>query len=268
MTERLAGRTAVVVGGAVGIGAAVVRRFATEGARVVLVDIDAERGAALAAELTAVGTDVRFRRGDQASEADVDGAVADCVATWGRLDIMLANAGIGVSQRASRLSLAEWQRVIDVNLTGSFLAARAALRVMEPQQSGSILLTSSPHAFATSAVASAYAASKAGILGLVRALAVEAAPFGVRVNAIVPGATDTPMVRDYAAAAPDPEAALAAFASIHAFKRLARPEEVAAAAVFLASDEASFTTGTAIHVDGGLLAQLPGGVEYREESRP
>jgi NAD(P)-dependent dehydrogenase (short-subunit alcohol dehydrogenase family) len=185
---------------------------------------------------------------------------------WGRLDIALANAGIGVTRRVAQLPLAEWQRVIDVNLTGSFLVARAALRVMEPRGSGSVLLTSSPHAFATSAVACAYAASKAGILGLVRALAVEAAPFGIRVNALVPGATDTPMVRDYAAAASDPEAAIAAFASIHAMKRLTRPEEVAAAAVFLASDEASFTTGTAIHIDGGLLAQLPGGIEYREES--
>jgi NAD(P)-dependent dehydrogenase (short-subunit alcohol dehydrogenase family) len=139
---------------------------------------------------------------------------------------------------------------------------------METQRSGSILLTSSPHAFATSAVASAYAASKAGILGLVRALAVEAAPFGVRVNALVPGATDTPMVRDYAAGSPDPAAAIEAFASIHAIKRLARPEEVAAAAVFLASDDASFTTGSAIHVEGGLLAQLPGGVRYREDDDP
>ena len=266
MSGRLSGRTALVVGGAVGIGAAVVRAFSDEGARVLLVDIDASRGAALAADLVAGGADVHFRHGDQGSEADVDAAVADCLDAWGRLDVALANAGIGVSRRVVQLPLTEWQRVIDVNLTGSFLVARGALRVMEPQRRGSILLTSSPHAFATSAVASAYAASKAGILGLVRALAVEAAPFGIRVNALVPGATDTPMVRDYAAAASDPEAAIAAFASIHAMKRLARPDEVAAAAVFLASDEASFTTGTEIHVDGGLLAQLPGGIVYRDET--
>jgi NAD(P)-dependent dehydrogenase (short-subunit alcohol dehydrogenase family) len=231
-----------------------------------MVDVDDPRGTALAAELTAHGAAVRFRLGDQASEADVDASVEDCIAAFGRLDVMHANAGIGITRRASELSLDDWRRAIDVNLTGSFLAARAALRVMERQRSGSILLTASPHAFATSPIASAYAASKAGILGLVRALAVEAAPYGVRVNALVPGATDTPMVRDYIAAAPDPEAALATFASIHAFKRLARPEEVAAAAVFLASDDSSFTTGSAIHVDGGLLAQLPGGVEYREDT--
>jgi NAD(P)-dependent dehydrogenase (short-subunit alcohol dehydrogenase family) len=255
----------VIIGSAAGIGAATVRAFAAEGARVLMVDVDADRGAALAAELSQTGSDVRFQAGDQASERDVDAAIAACVDAWGRLDVVHANAGVGVSRRVAELPLADWQRSIDVNLTGSFLAARAALRVMEPRRSGSIVLTASPHAFATSPVASAYAASKAGILGLVRAVAVEAAAFDVRINAVVPGATDTPMVRDYAAASEDPEATLEAFADTHAIKRLTRPEEVAAAVVFLASDEASFTTGSALHVDGGALARLASPVEYREE---
>jgi NAD(P)-dependent dehydrogenase (short-subunit alcohol dehydrogenase family) len=252
----------------VGIGAATVRAFVAEGARVVMADIDVARGEELAAALRGSGSDVRFVAADQSSEQDVEAVIDVCETAFGGVDVVHANAGVGITRRVVDLSLEEWQRAIDVNLTGSFLVARAALRRMEPRQRGSIILTSSPHAHATSAVASAYAASKAGILGLVRALAVEAAPSGVRVNALVPGATDTPMVRDYAAASPDPDEALRAFASIHAIKRLVRPEEVASAAVFLASDESSFTTGSAIYVEGGLLAQLPGGIAYRESGAP
>jgi 3-oxoacyl-[acyl-carrier protein] reductase len=262
--RRFVDRAVVVVGSAVGIGAATVRAFAAEGARVLMVDVDRERGEALASALCAEGADVRFLHGDQASEADMDEAVRRCVEAFGRIDVMHANAGVGIGRRIAELPLAEWQRAIDVNLTGSFLAARAALREMIPAGRGSIVLTSSPHALATSPIASAYAASKAGILGLVRALAVEAAPHGVRANAVIPGATDTPMVREYAASRPDPAAELRTFASIHAIARLARPEEVAAAVLFLASDEASFTTGSVVSVDGGLLARLPGGVEYAE----
>jgi 2-keto-3-deoxy-L-fuconate dehydrogenase len=126
-------------------------------------------------------------------------------------------------------------------------------------ESGAIVITSSPHAVNTVPDAAAYAASKGGTLALTRALALEGAPHGIRVNALLPGAIDTPMLRREAAAARDPEAQVERFAAIHPLNRLGRPEEVAAAAVFLASDAASFITGTGLSVDGGLLAAQPGG---------
>jgi NAD(P)-dependent dehydrogenase (short-subunit alcohol dehydrogenase family) len=127
---------------------------------------------------------------------------------------------------------------------------------------GAIVLTSSPHGVATAPACAPYAATKAALLGLTRALALDGAPHGVRVNAVIPGAIDTPMVRTFVDAQPDPEQALQAFARIHPLGRIGQPEDVAAAVLFLVSDAASFVTGTSLAVDGGLLATLAGGVQY------
>lgn len=252
------GRVALIVGAARGIGAATARSFAREGAAVLVVDIDDTAGNALVDELP----DARYVHADAADGDALADAVALAIAEWGRLDIAHANAGIGASARAVDLEPSEWRRVLEVNLTGAFLLAREALRPMRAQRSGAILVTSSPHALATNAATAPYAASKAGLLGLVRSLAVEAAEFRVRVNAVIPGVIETPMVTSFIEASDDPEQQRRQFAAMSPFDRLGQPEEVAEAVLFLCSDAASFVTGSALTVDGGLLATLPGGVRY------
>lgn len=254
---RFTGRVALVVGGARGIGEATARALAREGSRVVLVDIDGAGADAVAEAIGGIGIE-----GSADDEDVIDAAVARAMTAFGRLDIVHANAGIGASLRVVDLERADWQHVLDVNLTGAFLLGRAALRAMRAQGSGAIIVTSSPHGLATNAATAAYSASKAGLLGLVRSLAIEGAEFGVRANAVIPGVIDTPMVRTYLESRPDPAAARARFASMSPFGRLGTSAEVAEAVLFLASDAASFVTGTALHVDGGLLATLPGAVEY------
>ncbi len=255
---RLAGRSVIVTGGATGIGAASAAAFAREGAKVVIIDVNSA-GEDTAAAIRARGGDAAFAHADVTSERQVNAICADLVSRHGSLDVVHANAGVELPKPIADTTLAEWRHVIDVNLTGVYLVCRAAIRQMCAQGAGSIVITASPHAINTVPDAGAYAASKGGTLALMRALALEGASRGVRANALLPGAIDTPMLRREAQAASDPEAQVERFAAIHPLNRLGRADEVAAAAVFLASDEASFITGAALSVDGGLLAAQPGG---------
>jgi NAD(P)-dependent dehydrogenase (short-subunit alcohol dehydrogenase family) len=250
---RFAGRVVVATGAATGIGAASARAFAREGAHVTVLDVNDE-GEAVAAEIGG-----SFRHVDVSDEAAMRGAVEQVVADHGRLDVMHANAGIEWTKTIADTTLEEWRRVIDVNLTGVYLACRYALLHMLARGRGAIVITSSPHALITSPDSGAYAASKGGVSALMRALALESATKGVRVNAVLPGAIDTPMVRREAEVAADPEEQMRRFGLIHPMARIGEPEEVAEAVLFLASDAASFVTGTSLAVDGGLMAAAPGG---------
>jgi NAD(P)-dependent dehydrogenase (short-subunit alcohol dehydrogenase family) len=251
---RFGDQVVMISGGAAGIGAATARAFAHEGARVTILDINVAEGEARADEIGG-----RFREVDVTDEAAVRGAVEEAVADYGRLDVMHANAAVEWTKKIVETTLEEWNRVITVNLTGVYLCCRHALARMVEQRSGSLLLTASPHGLVTVPDAGAYAASKGGVLALNRALALEGAPHNVRSNALLPGAIDTPMLRREAAMAPDPEEQVRRFGLMHPIARLGRPEEVAEAALFLASDAASFITGTALAVEGGLLAVVPSG---------
>jgi NAD(P)-dependent dehydrogenase (short-subunit alcohol dehydrogenase family) len=258
-SEYFSGKTVLVGGGSMGIGAAVVEGFARAGAKVVVTDVADEVGDSLVRSLTLEGHHAVYRHCDVSNEADVGDVFSWVQETYGELDVVYANAGIEWMKDIRHTSLQEWQRVINVNLTGMFLIGRAALRTMCDQQSGSIVVTSSPHAVATVADAGAYAASKGGVHALVRALALEGASFGVRVNGISPGTIDTPMVRREVLVASDPVEQLRLMAAAHPLGRLGQPYEVANLALFLASSLADFITGSLVSVDGGLMAGVPSG---------
>ncbi|MBD1554819.1 SDR family NAD(P)-dependent oxidoreductase [Pseudomonas typographi] len=245
MKGRLKNRVAIIIGAAKGIGAAMARRFVEQGARVVLADLDADSGERLLAELPPERA--VFVRANVAVEADMQ-AVADlALARFGRIDILLQNAGIYPSYLLEDMTLSQWQDVLAVNLTGSFLATRACLPAMRAQGGGKMVFTSSitgPRV-ANPGVA-AYASSKAGINGLIRSAALEFARYGITVNGIEPGN----ILTEGLSAGRSPSFISNMEKSIP-LGRLGLPDDVAHAALFLASDEAAYITGTTIVVDGG-----------------
>ena len=248
---KLAGKVAAITGGASGIGLATARLFATEGASLALVDRDEP---ALAQARAALGGAPLTLAGDVGAEAAVDAHVAAILERFGRIDILLAAAGWSSGRTVAESSLAQWESVLRTNLTGSFLWSRAAILAMGRVGGGSIVLVGSQLAFAGGRSNAAYLAAKGAIVSLARTMAVDHAAEGIRVNAVIPGAVDTPLLAHGFARHPDPEAARARSVARHPLGRLGRPEEVAKAVLFLASDESSFTTGSCLMVDGGWLA--------------
>lgn len=247
---RLENKVAIITGASSGIGRAAALLFARQGARIVLSARGRERLDAVAAEVRAVGGAAIAVPGDVGEEAHHQALVATAQAEFGGVDIAFNNAGTtGPIGPLPDLSIADWQDVLDVNLTSGFLAAKYQLPAMEARGGGSLVFTSTFVGYTAGFPGlAAYAASKSGLVGLVQVLASEYGPRGIRVNALLPGATDTPMGRDVANT---PEARQF-IAGLNAFKRIANPKEIAEAALFLCSDASSFTTGTAMLVDGGV----------------
>ncbi len=241
-------KVAIITGASSGIGLATAKLFAQQGAKLVLV---ARRRAELDALVDRLGPAVAVAHaGDVADEACARGAVALAVERFGGLDIAFNNAGtLGAMGPTPGLDADDWRRTLETNLTGAFLGAKHQLPAMLARGGGSLIFTSSfvGHTVGMPGMA-AYATSKAGLVGLTQSLAAEFGARGIRVNAILPGGTDTPMGR---ASANSPEA-LAFAAGLHALKRLAAPEEIARSVLYLASDASSFTTGAAMLVDGGV----------------
>jgi len=266
----LAGRVAVVTGAGHGIGAACARLYAAAGATVVVADVDTGGGEATAAAIRASGLDASFILCDVGRSADCARLIAQTAGAHGRLDILHANAGVELCRSIWDTTDEDWDRILAINLSGSFWCARDAMKVMrDAGRGGVVTFTASPHAFLTSREIAAYAATKGGQVALMRAMALEGAPHGIRVNAVLPGATDTPMLQREAQASGDPAALLAIFAAAQPMGRLVQPEEVARVAAFLASDAASSVTGNCVAADGGLMAAINAGpaISYTGESR-
>ncbi|OBB31758.1 3-oxoacyl-ACP reductase [Mycolicibacterium peregrinum] len=247
LTQRLAGKVAVITGGASGIGLATGRRLRAEGATIVVGDIDPATGEAAAEEL-----DGLFVRVDVSDQDAVDNLFDTAAATFGAVDIAFNNAGISPPEDdlIETTELPAWQRVQDINLKSVYLSCRAALRHMVPAGKGSIINTASFVAVMGSATSQiSYTASKGGVLAMSRELGVQYARQGIRVNALCPGPVNTPLLQELFAK--DPERAARRLVHIP-LGRFAEPEELAAAVAFLASDDSSFITGSTFLVDGGI----------------
>lgn len=245
----LEGKRAIVSGAASGIGRATARRFVTAGAQVGMLDRDAAALDALVGEL---GDAALALSGDVRSEADVASAVEKAEAAFGGLDVVVANAGVqlaGEDAPAHRLELDVWQRTLDINLTGMFLTCKHGLRALLRNGGGSVVCTASPTGlFGCAPGFDAYSASKGGVAGLVRVMAADYAPDGIRVNAVIPGYTETSMTHWV-----EPGERQELLRTIP-LGRPGGPEEVAAVIAFLASDETLYTTGALWAADGGMTA--------------
>lgn len=242
---RLKDKVALITGAAGGIGEATARRFAAEGARVAVNDANAAGAEKVAREIQAAGDQALAVAGDVTRKADVEEMVRRVIAACGRVDILVNNAGINRDAMAAKMTEEQWDQVLGVNLKGTFLCAQAVLPGMRERAWGRVINTSSIGALGNVGQSN-YAASKAGVIGLTKTLALEYAKYGVTVNCVAPGATMTAMVAGI------PDHIKAKIIEKIPMGRIAGPEEIANAHCFLASEEASFITGQVLFVDGGM----------------
>ena len=256
MTDRLAGKVAFVTGAGSGIGEATARRFAEEGARVVLADRRTDAAETVA---SAIGGDAVGITIDVVHRASIKAAIDHTVEAFGGLDVLVCNAGVTIVGSVMDLSEDEWDREIDTNLKSVFLCAKEAWTHLQARGGGSILSTASMAGQWAIPADAAYCASKAGLIMLTKCMALDGAKQNIRANCICPGFTNTPMIEGYFQAQEDPVAARAFAESMHPLGRLGEPTDHANAFVYLASDEATWITGTALVVDGGITCGVWGG---------
>ncbi|WP_196984735.1 SDR family oxidoreductase [Caenimonas aquaedulcis] len=253
-SQKLAGRVSIITGAASGIGAATAELFASHGSKVALIDIDGTGLEQVAGKLRLQGAEVFTGVADVTAGIAARETVAAIVARWGRIDVVMPCSGISVGGTVATIDEAMWDKVFAVNVKGSYLWMHEALPHMIERCSGSVILLGSQLVASSAGNNAAYIASKGALATLAKTMAVDHARDGIRVNVLMPGVIDTAMSRKSLTRYPDPAATRERWANRHAMQRFGQPEEVARAALFLASDDSSFTTGSQLFVDGGWSA--------------
>ena len=252
---KLENKVAIVTGAGKGIGWGIAKVFSQEGAKVVIVDWDEEAGKKTAEEILQSGGDALFVHCDVSNEEQVKAMVQATLDKYGRIDVLVNNAGVGVYLAVLEATSEDWDHCLAVNLKGVFLCSKYAIPHMQAVGKGAIVNISSVHSHATVNGVAPYAASKGGITALTRNMAIDYGP-AIRVNAIAPGWVLTPLIQSIFDGYDDPAEQQRLVEQRQVMKRIGQPEDIGHAAAFLASDEASFITGTQLFVDGGLTAQL------------
>lgn len=248
---RLPEKVALVSGGARGIGAAIARRFIAEGASVVIGDVLIEEGRTLASELRQSGADITFTPLDVTSESSWANAVALAIDRYGKLDILVNNAGVTKRDLIENESSESWDRIFEINAKGVFLGTKAALEELKRHGNGVIVNMSSSYGNIASPNSAIYGASKAAVRLFTKSTAIQNASFGIRANSVHPGPVNAPLIQEFL---PFPEK-VRQLESMVPMERLGQPDEIAAAVLFLASDESSFMTGSELIIDGGITAR-------------
>ena len=252
---RLADKVCVITGAGSGIGQAAAVLFASEGARVVVADINTGSAEGTVAAIRGAAGTATAVEVDVSQAASVEQMFAMTRATYGRLDVLVNNAGYGKAATVEETEEAEWDRLMAVNLKGVYLGCKYAIPIMRGQEAGVIVNTASAVALVGVAKRAAYCASKGGVAALTRAMAVDHVGDGIRVNCVAPGTVETPYFSEIFAKSAEPAALRRDLEARHLMPRLARPEEIASAMLYLASDESSFVTGSTMVVDGGMTAR-------------
>jgi len=251
----LDGEVAIVTGGARGIGEAIVEVFVASGARVVFCDVDSDLGKAVEQRL---GDRAKFVRADVGVEDDIAAMAETCATTFGPATVLVNNAGVNANFDATTMTGDQWDRFMNVDLKSAWLGAKYVLPHMRDVGRGAIVNVASMHAHATLEGFFPYAAAKSGLVGMTRSLALDWGPHGIRVNAVAPGYIRTRLVQDSIDRNADPVAAEQSMTRGVALRRIGKPVEIATVVRFLASDDASYVTGTTIHIDGGVTARRAG----------
>lgn len=251
---RLKDQVAIITGSGRGIGRGIAQEFAKEGTRVVIATLDQDEGKAVAKEIRQSGGDALFIQTDVSAEQGIKGMVEQVIDKYGRLDTLVNNAGITLFKPLLEATVEDWENVVNVDLRGVFLCSKYAAVEMRKQHSGSIINISSNHAIATLPDAEIYAAAKAGVNGMTKSMAQSLGSYGIRVNAICPGFTETPHYRKWLKE--KPARIEKEVSALHATSRIGEPEDVGKLAVYLASDAAEMMTGEALVLDGGVSTRL------------
>lgn len=258
MSIRFDSKVAVITGGAMGIGAATAQKFAALGAAVAILDRNAEAGQAMVDALLRAGNKATFHQCDVSSESGVEKAVGEAVAHHGALNVLVSNAGIQRYGNVVDTSSKVWDDVFNIHVKGCFYATKYAIPAMIKSAGGAIVIVASTQSFTAIVNSAAYVAAKHALLGLTRSIGLDYASQNIRANCVCPGTIDTPLLRQAASLAASPQDVIDTCSRMHAMGRIGEPEEVANAIAFLASDWASFITGTSLVVDGGLLVPTGG----------
>ena len=249
MSKKLEGKVAIITGGGMGLGESTAKVFANEGAIVVIADINIEAGKKMVATLQKNGTEALFVEGNVSMAKDAQNIIEKSVESFGRVDILINNAGVQVEKTVPETTEEDWDFVLGVNLKGTFLCSKYAIRQMQKQKSGNIVCVSSLSGIVSNPTQASYNASKHGMIGLAKCMAQDHAMEGIRVNVVCPGSMETPMIKQLS------EEWHAPYRKANFLQRLAHPDEVANCILFLVSDDSSFVTGAVLIADGGYTTK-------------